>query len=96
MFLANALYSENKRRLLHTYLLKLPFKKVSMSKCSSVNPALLGLRTSFPVEKRRSTAALDGKAVLYLMNRCRSFLCDANEAKMFLVGVPLNMIWQFL
>ena len=86
MFFANAIPSENKRRLLHTYLIKLSFKKASMSKCSSVNPALLGLRTSFPTEKRRSTAALDGKAVLYLMNRCRSFSCDVNEAKMFLAG----------
>ena len=43
---------------------------------------------SFPIEKRRSTAALDGK-VSYLMSRCGSFSCDANEAK----G---NMIWQFL
>ena len=57
-----------------------------MSKCSSVNPTLLGLKTSFSLEKRCSTAALDGKAMLYLMNRCRSFSCDANEAKMFLAG----------
>ena len=86
MFLANAITSENKRKLLHTYLLKLPFKKPSMSKCSSVNPALLGLRTSFSTEKRRSTAALDGKAVLYWINRCHRFSRDANEAKRFLSG----------
>ena len=64
MFLANATPSKNKRRLLHTYLLKLPFKKTNMSKCSFINPTLLGLRTSFPIEKRSSKAALDGKAVL--------------------------------
>ena len=48
MFLANAIPLENKRRLLHVYLLKLPFKKACMSKCLSVNPAFLGLRTFFP------------------------------------------------
>ena len=82
MFFAIAIHLENKKSLLHTYLLKWSFKKASMSKCSSVNPALL--RTSCLIEKRRSKAALDGKAVLYLMNRCRSFSCDANKAKMFL------------
>ena len=84
MVLANAIPSENEKRLLHAYLLKLPFKKASMSKCLSINPALFGLRMSFPIEKRHSTTALDGKAVLYLMNNCCSFSCDANEAKIFL------------
>ena len=45
MFLANAIPSEKKKKLLHTYLLKLLFKKTRMSKCLFVNPALLGLKT---------------------------------------------------
>ena len=57
-----------------------------MLKCSSDNPALLGLRASFPVKKGRSTAALDGKAVLYFTNSSFSFSWVAKVASMFLVG----------
>ena len=40
------------------------FKKASISKFSSLSPDRFGLSTSFPRENRRSTAALEGIAVL--------------------------------
>ena len=57
-----------------------------MLKCSSDNPALFRLIAYFPVEKGRSTAALDGKAVLYFTNSSFSFSWVAKVASMFLVG----------
>ena len=47
MFLANAIPLENKRRLLHTYLLKFLFKKASMSKCLSDNKKFFGPENVF-------------------------------------------------
>ena len=57
-----------------------------MLKCSSDNLALFRLRAYFPVEKGRSPAALDGKAVLYFTNSSFSFSWVAKVASMFLVG----------
>ena len=44
-------------------------KNNSISKCLSVKRLLFGFKTSFPVEKRRSTAALEGIGVLNLINK---------------------------
>ena len=43
-------------------------KNNNISKCLSVKELRLGFKTSFAVEKRRSTAALEGIGVLYLKN----------------------------
>ena len=42
-----------------------PFMNMSFSKVESVNMHLLALSISLPMENRRSTAALEGMAVLY-------------------------------
>ena len=41
---------------------------VSFSNLASDSVAVLELKISFPIENRRSTAALDGMAVLNLVN----------------------------
>ena len=45
-----------------------PFINISILKLSPESDDRFARKTSFPVEKRRSTAALDGIAVLYLIN----------------------------
>ena len=49
-----------------------------------------GLRTSFPNEKRRSTAALDGRGVFNFMNTFFKFLQTERAAKMSLFGGSLK------
>ena len=45
-----------------------PFINISILKLSSDSVDRFARKISFPGEKRRSTAALDGIAVLYLIN----------------------------
>ena len=80
------------KRVLHLfiYLFKFPFKNTIISKCSSLRLALLGLRTSFPNEKRRSTAALDSRGVFNFMNTFFKFLQTERAAKMSLFGGSLK------
>ena len=76
----------HKKSFAFIYLFKFPFKNTIISKCSSLRLALLGLRTSFPNEKRRSAAALDGRGVFNFMNTFFKFLQTERAAKMSLFG----------
>ena len=80
----------HKKSFAFIYLFKFPFKNTIISKCSSLRLALLGLRTSFPNEKRRSTAALDGTGVFNFMNTFFKFLQTERAAKMSLFGGSLK------
>ncbi|KAG0711256.1 hypothetical protein GWK47_021004 [Chionoecetes opilio] len=57
----------------------LPFMKSSMSKFSSDRDDLLALKMSLPIENKRSTAALEGMAVLNLMNKSTN-TCSPKKA----------------
>ena len=56
----------------------LPFMQINMLKFLSDKDDLLALKISLPIENKRSTAALEGMAVLNLMNKstniCQQFL----------------------
>ena len=80
----------HKKSFAFIYLFKFSFKNTIISKCSSLRLALLGLRTSFPNEKRRSTAALDGRRVFNFLNTFFKFLQTERAAKMSLFGGSLK------
>ena len=56
------------RKQKHMHLCMFPFINISKLKFSSDSDDRFARKTSFSVEKRRSTAALYGIAMLYLIN----------------------------
>ena len=78
----------------------LPFIKINMLKFSSDRDDLLALRMSLPIENKRSTAALEGMAVLNLMNKSTN-TCSPKKAasvskSLKLVSIQvLTKFWAF-
>ena len=63
---------------------------ISLSKLPSDRTALLALKMSFPTENRRSTAALDETAVLYLMNRSIKVLTQKGDFSQNFLGTSIQ------
>ena len=71
----------------------LPFKKASMSKCSSLRPEPLGFKMPLPLLKSLSTAALEGKEDLY---RTNSFLSAASAKELYHLSFSLVLLIETL
>jgi len=67
-----------------------PFMNISFLKLASDRVALLALKTSFPIENRRSTVALNGMAVLNLVQFHQHWFAQEGDVSQDLLRAALQ------